>query len=1026
MTLSPYYAQMILRKTTSKRIRGVKNLRPLGSDEELRRILLDSILPVLLEFQRIGTAEENEDLEWDMLAGPLANLKCPQSLNSQVALSFLDTYARRRDELWAETRLNRHPSLSSLGHEWPRGLPVQYLMPSSEWTKVAVNNAKAAPFVSKRVEDLIFAPIESVLTEIPTETNVIGKFVDSLSFIIDAYVNAKPPKQRASVLLEIWSHYSPAVGFNTGALTELRRHLSNRAVSQGLDRIVGEICPPPISPLPDIATVSSGPIEWNPQTVDNEPQTVKSSRLTKLQLSIRANWNMWTDLRAAFFLPAERDSPSKELPKIWSIKSNLRRLSLRQRESLAISSILFLNSRVKSSSSVLSKPFPYGAAHARYPAVYLHPDFLSTIKNNNLATETAIKILRQLVGTVPATLLSELATSCANAIRTLPESSSEYPRSSKGTFQLIKTLQLSDKPQLAAECALNAVRYMPQASSWHRYVFSVQLTTHLCFGQVQSIVKGLSEHIISALKEWKAARAGEAEIDNEDESSDEDEKSGESSQEEATSTTTKTPVKVTTMKMLAELIKDGRALSISAALDILQSLFTTTGQVNVRTNIILALFDLLQKTVELGGGTSKDVYASLLSFTEAAAGPSERKPVLEEEWLAAENGGPLPDVHQERPLLNYFVAEAWKFVSDDLKEAYVRDALLPLLESSARQHNRWMRIFLNRIEHCPERDSISDFGPFLSGFEHKTLATWSEYLPKEYLAQHRHWSLNYLGCCRLHNLLERLKASGDASQYSENAVQHIKDYFKRHDNRYVFGELKQLLRNYSGSKVTDGITHDDIADEYYKRISIILREPLSFDERGSHVSLALFDEALKGLSVVPDANEQSNREKIYRLLERIAVEMENLRTPEWLLGDQSRDPPVLPHPLKLQCPLAVFANVAPGETKVQKLLRRFGEVIKQVAASPTCLLDIYYLKESINTLPPDQLTPFALNIGHLSGEQNVVENCVRIELAQSSLLDVSKFSRAIRDDERMFGLLEEWKRSPTESIRLAGVRGIFR
>ena len=188
---SHYYSNLggLFRGILSQRIDGVKALRRqrLGSEDDLAELLLGSVMPILLDYERTGISEGHERLEWAKLCGPLDSLACSPSPR-RYTLAFLDDLAKQRDELWAQERIKREAAVTALDKSWPKGLPVQYLLPSESWTIAALTEGEAAPFVSERVKKVLFSDPETMLGHVPEYVASIGACVDSLPFAIRCYV----------------------------------------------------------------------------------------------------------------------------------------------------------------------------------------------------------------------------------------------------------------------------------------------------------------------------------------------------------------------------------------------------------------------------------------------------------------------------------------------------------------------------------------------------------------------------------------------------------------------------------------------------------------------------------------------------------------------------------------------------------------------------------------------------------------------------------------------------------------------
>jgi hypothetical protein len=115
--------------------------------------------------------------------------------------------------------------------------------------------------------------------------------------------------------------------------------------------------------------------------------------------------------------------------------------------------------------------------------------------------------------------------------------------------------------------------------------------------------------------------------------------------------------------------------------------------------------------------------------------------------MQGEGGGKLPSVSSvaDRPVLDLFVKTACDKLPRQHRARYVQNILLPLVDESARQHNRWMKSFLGRFQITDTvlLDDI-DFGPFNLQILNEISKVWAEYLPDSFLHRHRSYALSYV------------------------------------------------------------------------------------------------------------------------------------------------------------------------------------------------------------------------------------------------------------------------------------------
>ncbi|EEP82771.1 predicted protein [Uncinocarpus reesii 1704] len=328
---------------------------------------------------------------------------------------------------------------------------------------------------------------------------------------------------------------------------------------------------------------------------------------------------------------------------IWRPNGNLSKLPLSHREAIIVSALLFLDTLGGDSSSILSKPFPENSSPPRYPAVYLDYDFLSAVKESPMDVSAALGVLRKQVTLVPAEILRDLSSSLLNKVGKVSN-----PRD-LGVLQstacrLAALMANCDRPELAIDADIHILKSMPDASSWHRLVMSMGLVKNLDYAVAENLFAKISSFVLDSHRKWQQKRLQGDQVSNDT--------TLQPIPPSEESNATK-HVKITTIKLLVQLISDAGFFSSRTSLQTLAELFTHT-HIDVRHAVIAALFELLNKSVRLDGKASADVYATVAPFHAVAAGPSEYATYSEADWANAEKGGPLPTIDSNRPLLFLF------------------------------------------------------------------------------------------------------------------------------------------------------------------------------------------------------------------------------------------------------------------------------------------------------------------------------------------------------------------------------------
>lgn len=1061
----------LLRRVVSLRIDGIRKRLRLGleSEDDLVETFLRSLIPIILEFERAGTAEGHERLGWGQIDGPLGGLDCPNSPSGPV-LSFLDDLAKQRDELWNHVRIEREPKVAAIGAGWPKGLPVQSLLPSKNWAAVALRNADAAPFATARVEGTVFCNPETSLQAIPDETSHIGPFCDSLKYSITCYIGNKSSAGLENRLSKVWAHYSEVVPSSAGHILELGQWLSKTAASRGCTNVAKRInraiypSQPEISQLP---SADGEAVEWDPW-----PEAHRGNSSSK-----PTNTDRPTILNSRFHVPTWKASISSsfedpppwkvsDTPKIldiWNSATSVRILPLPTQEAILVSAILYLDSLNTGSTRLLSKPFPEGAIRPRYPSVYLDYEFLSSVGKSPDAAKSAIKVLRRLVSIVPPILLRDLAKSLLKTLSDLPDMSPKYAVINSTIMGLVALLPLSDKPVLTVDLGLKIIEDMPDASAWHRQIISLRLGKQLGHKDAEGMMRKFASFVFDTLEQqrkggkWVADPEPEPESDEDiDMLSDDESRSG--SQEDIDMIDGEAPavskapskssgrVKITTVKMLAQMLTESNFISLELGRSILVSLFSASHHIDVRRAVAGALLESLRKSEDMGS-TGRHAYAALVTLSNAAAGPNERVMTSEAQWREAESGGTLPEVGTERPLFKFFIEEIRNLLPSKYSKAYVRDVVLPLLNESSKQHNRWMRIFLSRIELTPEEKSVVDFGPFGTVDRSEVvLKQWKAYLPKSYLLQHRVWALSHLICHKLENINDKLTLH-DREWPNTEAGKYWKRYFTTNKAGKEPGYWGKLLEFGAITLVKDGITDQDVMDEFCAEAAIMIREPYNFpsQETKSKISLDQFNDMIRQLQIpLADArtriysfsgtSQESWRSRIRPVLERIVADIESIRSSDTWAKNPDRKPAILPPKIQFQTQLLPYPHIdlhpriskkdeyQSRKNRQEEFLSCILSLLDEVVSSPSCLSDFEWLEGSMNNIDKEDLPPSVRGLAKsLENGGDSFKDCLKVKLIYAAFQKLRRGSWLPIGQWQMKGvktmLAGEWKKSPNEWVR---------
>ncbi|KFY18382.1 hypothetical protein V493_08672 [Pseudogymnoascus sp. VKM F-4281 (FW-2241)] len=997
-----------------ERIDRLPTLRRLGfgSENELVSILIEPLTRLLMIFEETSLADGNEQLFWTTPYG-LLGVNSGFKPHRLLALPSLDKLAGRRDEIWAQIRLKRDDLVTTLGEGWPRGLSIQSLLPGEQWIAQALANPEAAPFVADRVKKVVFCDPEIALAEVPRNTDIIGPFVDNLPVAIRSYVGSGTLDEVLGRIQIVWEHYSHVVPAAAGHIEMVKALLKKIASGAGIEWLKEDVAPPLPPSLP-ISENNSGanlePVEWDPRPngdrddevteidkVDEKPQNLLQCRFSVPKGS--PNWQ-WRNL--AFMKPenCSRAVAGNSKPSFWRTwVYKIHKLPLSSRDAIVAAAMLYLDAFAAGNSRLLSNQFPAGVRHPRYPPMYLDYEFLSSAgksDNTRVYINDAIVALRKLKSIVPPALLRDLADSMLNKLvykRTYDGNYSDanFVILEFATFKIISLLSLTDQPHLAYDLAFRVIEKMPGSSSWHRRLISVGLCKRLCSTDAEKMLQNFSCLIFDSI-ERQNGRQEREDIYMEPGGLDPAEKQY---------------AKVSTIKLLAELLESGDLVSGEISLDILQSLFVKSNHIDVKAVALRAVRELLAKSVRLGLEPDLRAYETFAAFADAAAGPDERSIFSEAKWLAAENGGPLPKCNDDRPLLDIFLA-AKRSIPAKFHEDYVRTVLLKILDESTKQHTRWMRIFLGRCKLSTKEASAACFGPFIDDYTNKLLVLWSDCISKDYLLQSREFSMGYIDCERLARIDKYLNA-GDPELGEKDDGSHWKHYLQTRMNfKVAFERLGQLVISKNiQPRFPNGITLEDVEEEYLQRVAIAARAPRHGLHGNPIVSLKPFEFAINLLLSPSDAENMPERR--YRLLEKIVTDVGELHSKAWPEGP-SEKPPLLPSLWNLRCSLAMTSPL-------EELLERVNSMCEECAQSSFAMGDFEQLVRAVGTITSDSQITVLVKLGEAAqSEHDTFAGCIKVQLVHRLLRKIKNIATIARRAE-VESLLKSWMDSSNENIR---------
>ncbi|KAI8245597.1 hypothetical protein K4K55_001265 [Colletotrichum sp. SAR 10_96] len=637
------------------------------SDDEVFDFLWKPTIEFLIEAEKYLLQPNMERLYPREIKGLIHSIDFDFANNLRPhSARFLDTLAQERDKLWKEYRPRHFPAVHDLETPWPRGLPVQYLCPRE------VASAIDLPYVSARIEAVVFGTPDILLREPPTDTELrdaIGPCIEDYCYALKTYVNtASDASERDTRIRKAWRHAVDNLSGDHMTKSESLDYWSYTFSSRANVKLPLDVepeVPGRLEPvLPDVDDPDL-PTEWNPYLQSdgilwdkgpNNGREIPATIVTQMinhggpwfAPTIIDNQSPWDD---GVWL-----EPPTHTWNFWPMKGDLP-VSWTTKDAYAVALLLYLNTREGADSSILKSSFP-SKDIVRFPAMFLDQDWLDNVGSYDFEVYDGST---DLVMFAPVSLVAQVAQS---VLQDVEEKESFHPNA-------VKPMDLAMR--------LKIVLGRPDDSAWHRELLNKGLFSKLSPTDTKTFLLSIADGILSKLGQQDVRNKEEAEQDT-----------GGSDR--------KTPlVKVTTVKMLAKLLSDSPFLDPKTSLTILSHLLDKARHIDIRVAIIESFYGAL------GSSAAPDVKDDILSLLEKhalplAAGFNERGPAWAF-WEEVEAGEPLPTVSAtsgDNIVRQIFANWDYRFTDDlDLRKKMVALSLR-VIEESAKNHRQWLELFLKK------------------------------------------------------------------------------------------------------------------------------------------------------------------------------------------------------------------------------------------------------------------------------------------------------------------------------------------
>ncbi|KAL9038483.1 MAG: hypothetical protein Q9180_003109, partial [Flavoplaca navasiana] len=702
------------RMVIEQRMRAITSLQRghHASEKMINERVWRPTIDMLIELERTACKPKHERLSFYSAAGPLsygATDTDGDNTNrfSSVCYTFLDTLASARDELWKAIRPSYNPAAITLEEPWPKGLPVQCLVPFD----IGFSDVKnSTPYLSSRMAKVVFTNGIHSAVDIPRDQEIrsaIGAFVDSYEFALRLHILQTPQgRLRYEEVTGAWQHVIKITRgrMNEEEATRLWRPYFERALpffKLDLPRTEMESREYPI--LPQFEG-GAGLQEWDPAS--DQPTTVISRSITARAIDCYLYQpSAIFDVFAPFVEPQVSISAFEPSP-LWTVPS-AQRGSGAVEEGLIASALLYLDSTGNKGSRILAKPFP-SSTQTRYPSLILESE---SLVSQNHSSNQATEILQAMIDRTPPSLLLQLATGLLGTQHDTVQTTI--------ACQLLALATKSDQPHIASELISKVIIGRPETSAWHRQLLSRSFLNRLSATKCLRTLKGF-------------ARAIEAKLNKGTENTTKDDPMPQPA------------VKMTTVKHLAQLLNQSSFISPRESLDILRSLFQKSTHRDIHIAVAEAMLATLTESATTGSSTlTNEVLQALQGFIPIIGRLSERSNIEEKDWDAFRHNGKIPakedpdSVTPTRipPLFGLLLEYASNgSIPEKIRQAMVQDIILPAYESSKVVDRRDVTVLLSHTGHAEDVDILSTIPP-RPGVLLKMLRQIPELLPERYFME---------------------------------------------------------------------------------------------------------------------------------------------------------------------------------------------------------------------------------------------------------------------------------------------------
>ncbi|KAI7220238.1 hypothetical protein KC333_g2494 [Hortaea werneckii] len=952
-------------------------------------VVYDSVwadtIQTVLAIERMCHQQPGTKLGWNCVGGQLQDHNSSLQLTSESQSShrFIDELARQRDELWQSFRKGSSPTVVTLPHPWPRGLPLQWLAPGN---MLRLRTGCNLPYLETRAESIVFIPSDAAQKSVEGMEDTVGIFVEDWKAALQIFVVTAARGQREARIRGAWEHalhhLTPASFSATQAILFWKEIFSQAGLET---RFVTR-------PLPKLPASYDAlrPQEWDPASTIGLDSTRKrgvESTILTFMLSMdcippTTKLNEDDELTNSVEVPR---------PSFWQYVQPIGRPHPSGRESIVAAALLLTGNSSGASSHLTTAPFP-SARDVRFPAAYLDETFLEA--SNDITA--AIDCLKKNSGNVPLKPVEDVS---HNTFSTARERTEEDDISKQ--LRLLKLLARGDRPASAIKFVMTVVLEHPDDSSWHWQLLTNSLLNGLGSREATDLVKTLAESMRQRMIAQKDNR--------------------ETVPSRPSGYSGFSAIKVTTIKLFALLLAGRSFVDDTIAAQSLISLLSCAQHIDVRAALVRSLLEILARSQDTSA--KEEIVSALESYAiPIIAAFDERFPSASNERLVSSDS--LPEINNPsdtdrlgpstEAIMNFCTGDSLSYKASEAdRQRLLERVLLPGMQLSVVRHREWSLAFAQQrgcdlmsdeIPSVPVKPEILVIPLFRCG----------KWMPAAALDAYADLMATRLAPSSHLDAVTQ-KVLNDSELRQSNAGEHWLSIWDGnggvpHRGRYLEALLKHDLEPASSQFVS----HHQVQRQVLRIFDLALRQG---------------DQSFPGwgrgqLGIRKGMEPEDKREwdsKLRPVVEEMINRVESLRTEEWQ-RDPNRTPKVLPRTFPLRLWLLDYP-VTSSEQETQVFAGEIIDLLRMIANDHRPYNQAFEdIKDAILNLNENEMAYVTVALGSLpdlSSINHPLADHLRIALAADLLRHSSTVNlRDVNLIKEIRQMVQAWLCSCDEDIRM--------